>query len=660
MLITKKVEIKTTNKNVGYYRDLGFKVESGGSITVDVSQLPKTSKLKVSVRCDNCPDINDITYFSYLRNIKEGGTYYCKKCVNLRFKETILSKYGVEHPLKLEEVKDRIRKTNIEKYGVEYPSQNEEIKNKSKESCLTNYGVDSFMKTDIFREKSKVTLIEKYGVDSPIKNPEIRKKIEKTNFSKYGSNHPFGSKEIRDKIFDIKKVRYGDGNFNNREKYKETCLQLFGVDNPMKNEDIHRKLTNIIFERYGVYHPVQYPLFFQKMLKSGLKIEEYKKSGIYYQGEYELDFLDKFFDKIEIKKHEQIKYSYGGEDFFYYPDFFIEKLNLIVEIKSSYWYEKKLDINLQKEKSCKEQGFNFIFIIDKDYRVFDKMVERLSYNKEHAWQYDIRLNTLQDDINNIDFDYTNLKIKDFKFECIIKDDVRTKDIVSFIKKYEWLGKMPNRPTHRFIATYNGMLAGVIIMSTPNSFSKILGEDTFKIEKLISRGACASWTPKNLASSLLMWSIHWMTQNTDFRVFGAYADTEAKELGTIYQACNFYYLGDNFGSTKLYFDPLNPNLGWISNRNFSKLNFYKAFLKKEGIVWNEDWNRKTTILWNKIPSDVVLLMKKHSSDTLNRCFVRKIELKHKYLYILGKDKRETKLLRRKFESENEIKEYPKIR
>ena len=47
--------------------------------------------------------------------------------------------------------------------------------------------------------------------------------------------------------------------------------------------------------------------------------------------------------------------------------------------------------------------------------------------------------------------------------------------------------------------------------------------------------------------------NWMVKNTEFRLFEAYADPEAKELGTIYQACNFYYVGDNFGSDKLYFD-----------------------------------------------------------------------------------------------------------
>lgn len=47
------------------------------------------------------------------------------------------------------------------------------------------------------------------------------------------------------------------------------------------------------------------------------------------------------------------------------------------------------------------------------------------------------------------------------------------------------------PTHFFTARYKGILAGVVIMDMPNAFSKLLGEDTKQIERLISRGACVS-------------------------------------------------------------------------------------------------------------------------------------------------------------------------
>jgi hypothetical protein len=43
---------------------------------------------------------------------------------------------------------------------------------------------------------------------------------------------------------------YDDKNYNNREKYKTTCIERYGVDNLMKDENIRNKLSNIIFEKY--------------------------------------------------------------------------------------------------------------------------------------------------------------------------------------------------------------------------------------------------------------------------------------------------------------------------------------------------------------------------------------------------------------------------
>lgn len=658
MILIDKIQITVTNKNVSYYNQLGYNIKSGDIIDVNINDLPKTSKLIIDVSCDECNKEYNISYYSYLRNIKN-EIYHCKKCSGIRSKETNLKKYGVDHPLKLEEFKEKSKETNLKKYGVEYSMQNKEIREKSKITINEKYGSLEYMSTDDFKEKSKITLNKIYGVDHPLQNNLIKHKVENTCLDRYLAKSPFESSIIKNKIINIKKERYDNEFYNNRKKYKDTCLEKFGFENPMQNESIKQKLSNIIFEKYGVYYPSQNELIYQKMLKNGLHILKYKDSDIYYQGKYELDFLNRYYEKLDLKRGKSIKYIFDNKEYTYYPDFYLEKLNLIIEIKSSFWFNKHYKKNLEKQKICKEKGFNFIFIIDKKYELFDKMIEHIVYNKEHSWQYDLRLKLLKEDIKNFNFNFENLKISDFNFEFIEKNDIRTKDIVNFIKKYEWLGKMPNRPTHRFIATYNNMLAGVIVMSTPNSFSMMLGENTQNIEKLISRGACASWTPKNLASSLLMWSINWMVKNTEFRLFEAYADPEAKELGTIYQACNFYYVGDNFGSDKLYFDIEKDN-GWVNNRSFRKMNFYKSFLKKNNIDWNDNWNKKTTILWNNIPSDIVDIMKKYSLECMNNCLVRKPKNKHKYAYVIGSNKKETKILRKKFETINKIYDYPKNR
>lgn len=214
-----------------------------------------------------------------------------------------------------------------------------------------------------------------------------------------------------------------------------------------------------------------------------------------------------------------------------------------------------------------------------------------------------------------------------------------------------------------VARYNGILAGVVIMSTPNAFSNLLGYENRNLEKLISRGACISWSPKNLASSLIMFSIRWMVQNTQFRYFTAYSDTEAMELGTIYQACNFTYLGKNSGARYKYFDPKNPDKGWFTDRVFRQVRYYKRYAKLLGIKWQPNWSNRNSVIWENVPVVIANELRKFSKAYQGLCIRKKIPRKHKYVYILGADKRETKQLKRLLNAHNpELFKlnYPKIR
>ena len=245
-----------------------------------------------------------------------------------------------------------------------------------------------------------------------------------------------------------------------------------------------------------------------------------------------------------------------------------------------------------------------------------------------------------------------LRISDFVFEHVSSEEKELcKEVKEFIERHEWLAKLPNRPTHRFTARLkkNGILAGTIIMATPNAFSNLLGKENKDKEKLISRGACISWAPKNLGSWLIMSSVRWMVENTDFRYFTAYSDPEAKELGTIYQACNFTYLGQTSGTDKQYFDTKNPKKGWFSSREFRKKSNYYKYAEKIGISkerW-KSWMKKYSPDWNVIPPDVKIAIKKQEEIYRQSCKSRKVPAKHKYVYILGRSKKETKLLKEAF-------------
>jgi len=261
-----------------------------------------------------------------------------------------------------------------------------------------------------------------------------------------------------------------------------------------------------------------------------------------------------------------------------------------------------------------------------------------------------------------------LRTSDFVFEYVSSEQKELcNEVRDFIMRHEWLAKLPNRPTHRFTARLkkNGTLAGTIIMATPNAFSNLLGPENTDKEKLISRGACISWGPKNLGSWLIMSSLRWMVENTEFRYFTAYSDPEAKELGTIYQACNFAYLGQTSGTSKQYLDPAHPEKGWFSDREFRKKSKYQRYAQAIGIdkaTW-KGWMKKYSPNWEIIPEDIKVKIKAEEERYRQSCKERPVPAKHKYVCILGSSPGETKYYKRLFKKLNPKKAnlpYPQER
>ena len=284
-----------------------------------------------------------------------------------------------------------------------------------------------------------------------------------------------------------------------------------------------------------------------------------------------------------------------------------------------------------------------------------------NYDKDWCYQYQKRLDTLQSDKRKFyltdDF-INNVNLDDFEFAYIDSEEEK-QAATNFIKRYEWLGTIGSYPTHWFTARYRGVLGGVIIMSMPNAFSKLLGEDTNKVERLIARGASASWCPFNLGSKFLMWAIKWMVHNTEYRLFTCYSDPQAKELGSIYQALNFYYLGQNSGTTIRCINPYNSNV-IISSRAFRATRMYKQYANDLNIVWQKNWSNEHSMIWDNVPDEIEKQLRDYSKEMYKKSEKITFPSKHKYAFVLGRDKKETKVLRKKFESLNKIYPYPKER
>jgi hypothetical protein len=150
----------------------------------------------------------------------------------------------------------------------------------------------------------------------------------------------------------------------------------------------------------------------------------------------------------------------------------------------------------------------------------------------------------------------------------------------------------------------------------------------------------------------------MVKNTEFRAFSAYSDPEAKELGTIYQACNFIYLGQKFGAGSQYLDPDNPKRGWFGSSGFADRSQIVRYAKKLEIEWQPEWYKMMgkkknyrKVNWKTIPDTIAKQLKQEREEHKARCLKRQSPTKHKYIYILGQSKKETKELIKLFNQYN---------
>ncbi len=190
--------------------------------------------------------------------------------------------------------------------------------------------------------------------------------------------------------------------------------------------------------------------------------------------------------------------------------------------------------------------------------------------------------------------------------------ISLKSAKKIVEEYEWLGCMPAISLFSFGIYFDGVCGGVVVFS-PEYIENLGKWDKYDYTNkiiLLSRGVCLHWTPINTNSKLIMSSIKMLPKK--YKIITATTDHLAGEIGTIYQACNFLYVGSMRDS--------NPNVNskngdrdaWLIN---GKLYGSRALRMKYGTT--------------KI--DVLL---KHNPN------VKKIKQnsKHRYFYFIGSKKR----------------------
>lgn len=240
---------------------------------------------------------------------------------------TNLGKYGVKHHMMVSEIRQRAAATNLERHGLEYSFRNEESIAAGRATCENKYGKEFPLQSAVIHDKIKETNQELYGVDYPLQSAVIQAKIDATIQEKYVMTR---GEFIRHRV-----LEHGE---EYRAKARQTCLERYGCEYPAQCEEIFHKMTTSGFARKEYVFPsgrLEYcqgdePRCFDYMLW----VENIPETSI------EVGYRD----RPPIWYTNPVTNSRSR----YYPDGFLVDSNVIIEVKSVYWFEKDHAKNLAK------------------------------------------------------------------------------------------------------------------------------------------------------------------------------------------------------------------------------------------------------------------------------------------------------------------------
>lgn len=119
-----------------------------------------------------------------------------------------------------------------------------------------------------------------------LKQKNLEKIEEKLGKKNIGTSNPFCLQVVRDKYKQTCIEKYGVENVSQSEEIKkkktDTCLKHFGVENFLQLEEGREKIKQTCIEKYGVEHPSQNYEIFCKTQK------RYEYEGVCFHSSWEV------------------------------------------------------------------------------------------------------------------------------------------------------------------------------------------------------------------------------------------------------------------------------------------------------------------------------------------------------------------------------------
>jgi len=343
MIKEKEIVVIGHSRNLSYYRLRGYDPKIRVEFIVKVEDIMPGSAYKIHSICDICGRETTNTfkdYYSYTSGLT--NMFYCKVCKTIKSKKTCLDKYGVDNPMKVDDIKNSLKNSLKVKYGVDHYSSTEDYKSKYKNTCLSKYGIENTFQVDSFKEKSKKTSNEKYGVDHFINLFTTRQE----------------SKRKKEKNTKVKYDNLIDDNFSIMEYESDTFLINHKVcgGNFLIGSGLLRSRTN------------QNVCICTICNKIGNKFSFIETELCSFLNENNIDYI----------KNSR-KLLNGKEIDIYIPNF-----NLALEINGVYWHSelyKKKDYHLNKTIECNKLDIHLLHIWEDDWKYKSEIIKSIISNK---------------------------------------------------------------------------------------------------------------------------------------------------------------------------------------------------------------------------------------------------------------------------------------
>lgn len=286
--------------------------------------------------------------------------WLCKKCAVTRRDITTKNRRKLTEKYKIDKVIQFVEKN---KYNTSFPLTLKQISKGTGVDILTVEKAvkdfDFIIRGERANQIDEIIRKKNYSKAAKRNSPQAQETIRKNNLKKYGVEWITQTEHFKEISRKSRQERYGDPNFNNREKAKETLTSKYCVDNVMKIPSVKQKAIKTSVERYGETNPsksenvirkisqtsqmrygVSYPCLSANCINTNRVCYEYE--GIKFDSKWELCYyLYELSRGKHITRYDGKGFSFfvDGEYHVYFPDFIVEEK--LVEIKGPQFFNEE-------------------------------------------------------------------------------------------------------------------------------------------------------------------------------------------------------------------------------------------------------------------------------------------------------------------------------